>query len=229
MPSHEPLSRSGITSRTGIPNDVMTFWVRRGLVRPIEAPNGVGRHLRFEWYEANIAGIMAQVRKFGVSIDGMLSIAATFREAIDWMAAQGLSYDDAMALWNYFNIRASAAGSAEAAEYAEQTLALFRHERHGPSSRVTERIEALALQVDEAGFRQHLDAYLTIAEQPEPNAIRAAAMPDVTYFWLAGDVWRFGRGEGAPEVARADGALATIAVDVSTVIYDVWTRVEAGA
>ncbi|WP_260597438.1 hypothetical protein [Sphingomonas endolithica] len=219
MQSKEPLSRSGMTFHAAIPNDVMTFWIRRGLVRPIEAPSGMGRHLRFEWYEANIAALMGQLRQFGVPIDGLLSITATFRDAIAWADKYGLSRDDVMALWATFTAHALNTNG----EDLVASLDLWSHERHG-ATRITPRIRAIHASMSTEEFHQHHDAFLTIFEQPGPDDRRGQYEPDMSYFWRAGDRWRFRHGQGAPHEARNDGALATIAVDVSTVIFDVWNR-----
>lgn len=98
MPNHEPLSRSGIRGRTGVPNDVLTYWIRYDLVRPIVAPSGVGRHLSFRWYEANIAAVMNHLRVLGVKIEGMLSIARVYRDAIAYFDGLGVNRDEVQAL-----------------------------------------------------------------------------------------------------------------------------------
>lgn len=229
VPSLEPLSRSGITFRADIPNDVMTFWVRRGLVCPIEAPSGMGRHLRFEWYEANIAAVMSQLRQFGVPIDGLLQIADTFRASIAWAKSYGLTNrNDVTALWQTFIVHAfHERGEIDDDQLAED-LARWSEERAG-ASRITPRIQAIHASMPKAEFREHLDAYLTIMRQHETGDRRGQYQPDMSYFWRAGDRWKFWHGEGGPVEAQRDGALATIAVDVWTVLFDVWNRPEVSS
>ena len=218
MPLQQPLSRSGITTRADIPNDVMTFWVRRGLVRPIDAPSGMGRHLRFEWYEANLAAIMNQLRMVGVSIDALLSIATKFRRAIAWASDLGVSRDDVFAMMTYRNLRIGLEKRDYSREYFKQSLEGWSDARHG-NQRVTERIIAIADRADAADFRKYEYAYTTITDQPE-----RLYHPDATYFWRVGDDWRFDFNESGLVAAREDGALASIAVDISSTLFHVWNR-----
>lgn len=223
VPSQQPLSRSGITYRADIPNDVMTFWVRRGLVRPIDAPSGMGRHLRFHWYEANIAAVMNQLRMVGVSIDALLSIASKFREAIAWASELGVSQDDVYAMMTYRNLRYGLEKRDYSLEEFNSELKSWSDERHG-SQRVTDRIIAIADQVDDADFRKHQSAYTAITDQPDQ-----LYHPDATYFWRVGDDWRFDFNEDGLFQAREDGALASIAVDISSTLFHVWNRPEAAS
>jgi len=104
MPNQEPILRGDIMAKAEIPRDVMTFWVRGGVLRPIEAPTGTGFKLRFPWYEANIAAIMNQLRILGVKIEGMLSIGRVYREAIAYFDGFGLDRDQVYGLWSLFII-----------------------------------------------------------------------------------------------------------------------------
>ncbi len=219
MASQEALSRSGITVRVGIPNDVMTFWVRRGLVRPIYAPAGVGRHLKFEWYEANIAAVMSQLRQFGVPIDGLLSIAASYRDAIAWASSYELSREDVGELHELYILYCHHRhGSYDDAELA------VRLQKH------SDRIKGIHAAMPEAEFRRHLDSFLTITEQPgsDEEDSREPNTEELTYLWRTGDrdEYRFAWGQEGPELARRDGALALIAVDVSAVLHSVWNPSE---
>lgn len=51
MSTEEPMLRADIMAKADITRDVMTFLVRGGALRPIEAPTGTGFKLRFPWYE----------------------------------------------------------------------------------------------------------------------------------------------------------------------------------
>lgn len=229
MASQEPLSRSGMTTRAGIPNDVMTFWVRRGLVRPIYAPSGMGRHLRFEWYEANIAAVMSQLRQFGVPIDGLLSIAGTYRDAIAWASSYELTRDDVAALHSLVILHAHHKhGTYDDAELDHMIGQFSREKPHG-KSRITDRIKAIHADMPEDEFRRHMDPFLSITEQPKPGdpGVGSAHTGELTYLWrtAAGD-YRFAWGEKGPQLAQEDGAHAMIAVDVSAVLFEVWNRPE---
>lgn len=229
MASQEPLSRSGLTTRAGIPNDVMTFWVRRGLVRPIYAPSGMGRHLRFEWYEANIAAVMSQLRQFGVPIDGLLSIAATYRDAIAWASSYDLTPADVGALHHLFILHAHRRHDTYDDAELEKMIEQAGQEKHG-ASRITDRIKAIHATMPEDEFRRHMDPFLSITEQPKPGdpGVGSAHAGELTYLWRTeeGD-YRFAWGEKGPRLAQEDGAHAMIAVDVSTVLCEVWNRPES--
>lgn len=220
MPSTEPLSRSGISSRAGLSADVMTFWDRRGLLRPLPRRTPTSRR-QWPWYDANIAALMMQLRQFGMPMEGMLSIAAQFREAIAWAESYGLDHDSMFGLWSVFTAHEFHARGEWDDDQLEEDLNRWSNERHG-SRRITPEIRAIHAQMPKAEFRQKFEAFLLITEQPKPGDRRAQYFPDMTYFWRVGEEWRFERGEGGPRQARDDGALSTIAVDVSTVIFDVW-------
>lgn len=229
MASQEPLSRSGLISRAGIPNDVMTFWVRRGLVRPIYAPSGTGRHLRFEWYEANIAAIMSQLRQFGLPIEGLLAIANTFRESIAWASSYELTRDDVNALQTVFNAYSSHDRHGDD-EQLQETLATFSLERHG-ASRITDRIQAIHATMPKEEFYRHLDPFMSITEQPKVGdpGLDNAHLDEMTYFWRfgEGENYRFAWGTAAGDLARQDGALSMVAVDITAALYAVWNQPES--
>ena len=224
MDSFAPVATGDLLARTGMPVDVMTFWLRKGLLRAIDATRVAGQHRRFMFYEVNLAAVLLQVREFRTNIDGLFSVAAIYHEAIDWGAELGVSRDDVFAMWTVFTQRAfrDRGDYADEAEY-QASLDPFRHERHG-AKRVTPRIEALATQTGKLTFRQHLNAFLSIMDQPPPRNGENPLHPDVSYFWRAGDRWRLEVGENGPLTARRDGAMATIAIDVPEVIYRVWNR-----
>jgi hypothetical protein len=224
MTSQEPLNSGGIMARVDISKDVMTFWIRRGLVRPIESASGTGYRLRFWWFEANIAAVANQLRLLGSPIEALQSIVGIYRDAIAWGAELGVSRDDVFAMWTVFVQRAfrDRGDYADEAEY-QAGLDRWRHARHG-DQRVTPRIEALATQIGKLAFYQHLHAFLTIMNLPPPRDGENAPHPDVTYFWRAGDRWRLAVGENSPRTARRDGSMATIAIDVDEVIYRVWNK-----
>ena len=231
MPNRELLSRGGITSRTNVPNDVLTYWLRSGLVRPIDAPDGSRKHLRFHWYEANIAAVANQLRLLGVNIDGLLSVVAIYREAIEWAARYDLDHDDMGALHTVFICHAHYERHQDADELA-RSLEAFRHEKHG-KSRVTDRIEAIHAAMPKDEFYRFLDPYQTITAQPQPGepGVDNGAIDEMTFFWRVGSTDRYDLAWGttAGDKAQADGARAVLGVDVSGVLLSVWNSPEAAA
>lgn len=218
MSLQEPLSRSGITTRADIPNDVMTFWIRRGLMRPIDAPSGMGRHLRFEWYEANIAAVMNQLRLVGLSIDAMLSIASKYREAIAWGRTINATRDDVFAMVIYRDLKSGLDDGDFSIDSYNSDLTSWSHERHG-NQRVTDRVIAMVENTDAAAFQKYGYDYAAITDQPNRLYI-----PDATYFWRVGDDWRFATSETGLRAARDEGALASIAVDIPSTLFHVWNQ-----
>lgn len=199
MPTQQPLLRGDIMAKAEITRDVMTFWVRGGVLRPIEAPTGVGFKLRFEWYEANIAAIMNQLRILGVSIKGMLSIGAVYRDAISFFDGVGAARDEVHAMWALDMIerkviarRVKRAGYRDIVEapgfdpekrpgVAEEAVNSISIEDElwaeivpwtteiHGKQRVTVRVMELWQGMPREEFRRHLDPYVTITEQPKAS------------------------------------------------------------
>ncbi|RYE60869.1 MAG: hypothetical protein EOO82_02660, partial [Oxalobacteraceae bacterium] len=159
LASRLPLSRAALAARSGVPNTVLPFWLRSGLLHPINASGGRGHHLRFEWYEANIAAVMNQLRILGVRIEGMLSITAVYRQAIAWAARYGIDRYDAIAVSTVF----SRYHSLEIGEYNEDDLALslknLGQEQHG-RYRITDRIKAIHAIMPMEELQKHLEPFL---------------------------------------------------------------------
>jgi len=264
MPNQEPILRGDIMAKARIPRDVMTFWVRGGVLRPIEAPTGTGFKLRFPWYEANIAAIMNQLRILGVNIEGMLSIGRVYREAIAYFDQFGLNRNQIHGLSSLFIIESNfianqlkrlelrdlvntpgfdrdkhpgtveAAATLSEAEHEKEfkeALLPFTKDVHG-EQRITREILEIRETIKREDFYRHLDAYLTVTEQPkgDDSAGYSANLEEMTYFWRTGEgeKYRFAWGTQASDEATGDGAKSMIAVDVTAVLYEVWNHSEDG-
>jgi hypothetical protein len=262
MPNQEPILRGDIMAKAEIPRDVMTFWVRGGVLRPIAAPTGTGFKLRFPWYEANIAAIMNQLRILGVKIEGMLSIGRVYREAIAYFDGFGLNRDQVFGLRSLFIIEDNliandlkraelrdivnspgfdrdkhpriveasiALSEAEQKEELKGAMLASAGEIHG-EKRLTREIVEIRERVKREDFYRHVDAYLTVTEQPKVDdpAGYGANLEEMTYFWRTGEdeEYRFAWGAEASGGATGDGAKSMIAVDVTAVLYEVWNRSE---
>ena len=231
MHSQDLISSTDITRRADIPRDVLTFWLRNGLLCPVEAPTGKGRHLRFKWYELNIAAIMNHLRITGLKIEGMLSIVATFREAIAWAESYDLNRDEVGALHTMFILHHQREqqyfDDAELARKIDE----FSGEHQGPS-RITGKVRALHAKMPKDEFYRHLNPFLTISEQPEPMDPREAVFDvgELTYFWRTGegDTYQFEWGEAAAFQSQKSGARAMIGLDISTILWEVWNEKEDG-
>lgn len=217
--------------RAGIARDVLTFWLRNGLLQPTEAAAGRGKHLRFEWYEANIAAIMNQLRILGMKIEGMLSVVATFRAAIAWAEKYAIDRADVVALDGLFNLHNRRDnGFYSDAEFANM-MERFGYEEYG-EPRIPDRIKAVHAKMSKNEFYQHIDPYMTITEQPEAGDPREAAFhPDeLTYFWRSGEGenYLFAWGEGAVHKSMINGSVSSIALNIPVILWGVWNEPEDG-
>lgn len=80
MNEPSPLSRSQLASAAGVPEDVIVFWIRKGLVQSSETRDR--KHRRFDGIEVKLCMIFAELRSYGMNIDALTTIAAIFREGL---------------------------------------------------------------------------------------------------------------------------------------------------
>lgn len=75
--SNEPtFTRQEIAQRVGVGEEVLAFWIKNELIVSTEGGGGAGRHRRFDRFQVNIAGILAELRRFGVNVGALRSLAA---------------------------------------------------------------------------------------------------------------------------------------------------------
>ncbi|KQM46012.1 hypothetical protein ASE69_17060 [Sphingomonas sp. Leaf208] len=79
-------SRSDIVQLAKVENDVLTVWLRQGLIRPIDAGVGRGKSLRFDPYQVRIARVLADGRGVGLNGDALRAIADALQTAIQTFA-----------------------------------------------------------------------------------------------------------------------------------------------
>lgn len=217
MASREPLSRGDIMSRVGIERDVMTFWIRGGVLQPMAGPTGPGKHLRFAWYEANIAAVMNQLRILGVKIGGMLSIGRGYREAIAYFEGLSVSPEEASALYAISSAESRAIGNQaeraryrkiisqpgfDSVKYAYMVKAAINvsfidelrnqilEEAQGRSGQegITPRLIEIWRNISREIFDQYYWIYRSISEQPEVGKLGWGGGPEgMTYFWRDGE------------------------------------------
>src|SRR4028118_1933555 len=77
-------SRQDIAERAGITDDVLSFWIKRGLLVPEpQEGSGKGVHHRFHFSQINVAIILKVLRDhFGANIGTLKSLADTLQSAI---------------------------------------------------------------------------------------------------------------------------------------------------
>ncbi len=64
----------------GISLHRLKFWCEEGLIRPLEGGGGHGRHRKFTKDEVRVAQLVIALNEAGVSLQELISIAATFRK-----------------------------------------------------------------------------------------------------------------------------------------------------
>lgn len=212
--SQSSLSRGELLKRTGIDNDVLTFWIRRGLVRPVEGGNGTGRRLRFAFYEANIAAVMNLLRSCGLNIEALASIADIYRSAIAWANGMSLARADLLAADDHRTAKWQLkVGSITPQEYDEE-LARMRQQTIAGVPLSDKHMEMASAMADDQLYNSHFHNLLAITEQPQerPGA-------DLVYLWRSQDRWQISY---APGDASDDNALALIALNVPEALHSVW-------
>lgn len=212
------LTRNDMVSFTGMTHDVLTFWLRRGVLQPHTPRGGRGRHLRFDYFEANIAAVLLQARSLGANIDALNGISKIYREAITWADQLGIQADtdeeflSEVRSWDAFPSNPD-----------KHKMFLDEYTRHSD--------KRFSLDERRLSILQKLDKHEVVNFQWKFDDImrvpRQMINPDLTFFWQSGPVWKAAWGEYGTLEARADGILATMAIDVRAAIYDVWNLTPA--
>lgn len=207
------LARGELLRRTGIDNDVLTFWIRRGLVRPVESGSGTGRHLRFAFYEANIAAVMNLLRGCGLNIDALSSIAGIYRSAIAWAQDMSLARPDLFAADDYRNATWQVNAGTISQQQYDQELARMRQLTIAGVPLSEKHIEMASAMSDDQLYARHFYNLLAITDQPQRSG------SELTYFWPSQDGWRISYD---PDRASEDNALALVAVNIHGALHNVW-------
>ncbi|MCG7349920.1 helix-turn-helix domain-containing protein [Sphingomonas sp. ACRSK] len=97
LPTQQLFTRQQVAKLVGVSDDMLAYWLKQGLLVPTTGGEGRGSHRRFDFVQVNIAAIFAQIRRFGVNIAGLRSLADLLQAA----AKLGASYE--LHLSNYTN------------------------------------------------------------------------------------------------------------------------------
>lgn len=159
------LSRSDIVRLAGIDNDVLTFWLRQGLIRPIHAAAGRGRHLRFDMCQLKIAGVLSSARLAALNVDALRAIAAELQNAVSTFQRFGLEVEALVALIEEIENQGTA---------AESTVQMRKLYERFPSEEL-----ATAIRKREAG------GFITCVE----NAAKQSIDGDLERLWLFLQLW----------------------------------------
>lgn len=79
-------SRKQLGELAGLDASTLIYWTREGILRPAEGGGGKGQHRRFTYSEVNLAAVLMDVMRAGVSSAALRGLADKFHEAMDWMA-----------------------------------------------------------------------------------------------------------------------------------------------
>lgn len=76
-------TRQQIAERIGASDDVMSFWLKSGLLVPSRGGAGKGRHRKFDIFQVNIAAVLFEMRRFGVNIAVLREMAALLQRGTE--------------------------------------------------------------------------------------------------------------------------------------------------
>lgn len=96
--TEDHIGRGDMVRLSGVGHDVLTFWLRAGLIRPVIEPSGDKKRLKFDPLQVNVAGVLAAARLAGVNVDGLKAIAATLQRALADFRAAGVEPNRVSAL-----------------------------------------------------------------------------------------------------------------------------------
>jgi DNA-binding transcriptional MerR regulator len=74
-------SRAQLVAISGAPEDAVVFWLRNGLLRPVEREGR--QHRRFDRREVQIAAILREARQIGLNVGAMAAVVAGIRSAVE--------------------------------------------------------------------------------------------------------------------------------------------------
>lgn len=74
-------TRQQIGQLAGVDDSSLNYWMREGLLRAVEGGSGKGNHRRFEYVQVNIAVVFGQLRRFGINIAALRSLAELMQSA----------------------------------------------------------------------------------------------------------------------------------------------------
>lgn len=81
-------TRQQVAKLTGVSDDMLAYWLKQGLLVPTSGGDGRGSHRRFDFVQVNIAAIFGQLRRFGLNVGALRSLADLLQAA----ARLGASY-----------------------------------------------------------------------------------------------------------------------------------------
>ena len=101
--TEQRFTRQQVASLAGVSDDMVAYWLKQGLLAPTSGGQGRGSHRQFDFVQVNIAAIFGQLRRFGLNIGALRSLADLLQAAATLGASYSLhpaTYSDAAYLAN---------------------------------------------------------------------------------------------------------------------------------
>ncbi|MGI4877560.1 MAG: MerR family transcriptional regulator [Janthinobacterium lividum] len=87
-------SRQQMASLTGLPDDVLGYWMREGLLVSLQPETGKGYHRRFDFRQVHLAALLGELWGFGVKVASLKSFAELVNRGIAFADDYYLKYDE---------------------------------------------------------------------------------------------------------------------------------------
>lgn len=84
-------TRSQLAELSGVSDGVLSFWLKNGVLKPVEAGLGRGSHRRFSAYTVTIAAILGSLQCYALKLTSLKSLAALLYSAVDICSSSHMS------------------------------------------------------------------------------------------------------------------------------------------
>lgn len=231
-------SRIELVQKTGIPDDVVNYWTREGVLRARVGGEGRGNPRRFDYPEIMLAAVLDQLRGFGLNVAALKGLSGRFHDALDYFREKGLTNE------NHYELHTL----IDRQRYIERGLGSFGHTRepenfpqyewkenkHRPGLYIAEiPFEDL---LEESSFWQSPDATeedvrLAIdlinkidSDEYDTNYWYWSLLTKIDKQYYSGEPSHFARdSRGDWQMLRGDPSRRSwISIDTSAINYDLW-------
>lgn len=246
-PVAELFSRKQVQERTAIPDDVLGYWIKEGLLIPVPADDR--KHRRFSYEQLNIAVVLNAMRSLGANVSVLRTFASAVQDGSKLAKESGLEYNQLRcAKWLARSLNQHRNG---------ETVKVWTEEWLAAPTHIARNMESQRLAVDEADIERHwlelnenegdllpvlpfarsinaaqtshLDWYLELImpdtldwRDPDLNWVWVAWLkPDGTPMIISGEDGNLNYGAGTP--------LAAFYISISRLIRPVWITPEQDA
>jgi DNA-binding transcriptional MerR regulator len=71
----QEMTRQQLSALAGVNDEVLAFWIKNDLIMASSGGEGKGSHRKFDGFQVNIAGVLAELRNLGVNLAGLRAFA----------------------------------------------------------------------------------------------------------------------------------------------------------